>query len=1602
MNDDLKWKQAEQQLKDLQDVIIELAAQSDLEQGLRVCLDSVIKISGLDGGGIYLTDKQTGALSLVAHKNLSDKFIQAVSFIPPEDPWAQLIMKGEPVYIEHAGEQGNNFPDIVSEKIKSLVVIPVKYKKRVICSLNIISYRTALIPGKIRQSLTSIGAHIGSAIRRLQSETAIAKSEQLYSDLVETAQDLIWQCDAEGRYIYLNPAWEDVMGYSVDEMLGKKFTDFQRPEQGKKDMNEFSRLLSGGVVKGYESCHIAKDGKERLLVFNAKYVRGADGEIFGTRGTAYDITGRVRTAKELQERIAFEELLSDISSMLFAGTDKDPAMGIREALKRISGFLDADRGSLFGLSEEKNKLVLLSHYVEEGVAAPELCITEKMLPWYFSKMNHGEVVILDENHPPDKKALNEFEYIKTIGMKSVISIPLLSRGSTSGMISFSSFSRKRIWPMNLVQRLRLIGEIFMNVVYQYRAIADRNRIFTYSMDMLATAGFDGFFKALNPAWERTLGWSPDELCSVPFLEFVHSDDRESTVNCMSVLKLGDSVTGFQNRYKCKNGEYKWISWNSFPLLQEQLVFGVARDITKQKKSEEVLRESEGRYFQLFNNTKNGVIVFAVVDKGKDFILKDINEAGAQLYRNPKENLIGKSIYEILPAVEEYGLVSVFRHVLETGESESMPVSCYHDNSFEGWFDNFVYLLPTGEIVTVCSEVTESKRSEKALRENEERMRAIIENSLFGAHLYETDSDGDLIFIGFNRAADEILGVSHRQFVGKTIEEAFPLLAETEIPEMYRTVAREGTKYEREQFSYDDHQEVAGIFSIHAFQTGHNRMAVFFRDVTEKRKSEEKIRESEERYRLLLQNANDMVFVHEIALQGPGRFIDVNEKACRLLGYSREELCSMEVSAIDTPEQAKKLPQIIHELYTTGHSMFLTQHVKKNRERIPVEVSARLFKIRDKDLILSVARDITERFHAQREIQEREVLLKESQKVAQLGHYTLDIQQETWQSSEGLDLVFGIGEDYKRDIEGWITIVHPEHAEEMFTYLQNHVIRDLHLFDREYRIIRRNDKVTRWVHGLGKLELDENSRPVRMFGTIQDVTERKQAEEQLAAEKERLSVTLRSIGDAVISTDTDGKIVLMNSVAEKLTGWKLADAVGKNLTRVFHIIDGITGAPCANPVDEVLASGEIVTLADHTVLVAKDGSERLIVDSGAPIKDSSSRTIGVVLVFRDNTEKHQAEANLIKTQKLESLGLLAGGIAHDFNNLLGGIFGYIEIARDYCASGAFEEIDPLLEKAVNVFGRAKNLTQQLLTFSKGGEPVKKTGDVGAFLRESVQFALSGSNVQSRMQIQQDLWTADFDENQIGQVIDNIIINAKHAMPSGGIIRVTARNMVAAGKKHPVLADGEYICISIQDEGEGIPREHLAKVFDPFFTTKKSGSGLGLATSYSIIKKHSGHIELLSEESRGTMVTLYLPASKKKLPQDQPVIAVSKQNCGRILVMDDEEYIREIITAMLSRFECSVQTSRDGDETIRLCKKAKAENDSFNIIICDLTIPGGKGGKDIVNELKKIMPESKIIASSGYSEDPVMAAPENYGFFDCIRKPYRLSDLNALLQSAIDAE
>jgi PAS domain S-box-containing protein len=502
---------------------------------------------------------------------------------------------------------------------------------------------------------------------------------------------------------------------------------------------------------------------------------------------------------------------------------------------------------------------------------------------------------------------------------------------------------------------------------------------------------------------------------------------------------------------------------------------------------------------------------------------------------------------------------------------------------------------------------------------------------------------------------------------------------------------------------------------------------------------------------------------------------------------------------------------------------------------------------------------------------------------------------------------------------------------------------------------------------------------------------------VADEQERLRVTLYSIADGVITTDVGGRVVLVNEVAERLLGLSRDEAAGQVLDDIYAVCSDADGTPAESLVHRVLSGAAAPESAVDVYVRDPAGRLRTIAQTCAAIRDRRQQIVGVVLVIRDITDEKEMQDQVFKARSLESLGLLAGGIAHDFNNILTSILGNISEAQTFLAEDS--EVLGLLASAENASFQARDLTQQLLTFAKGGDPVRRSHSLAAVIRDTAGFVLSGSNVRCYFDFAADLAPVFVDRGQIGQVIQNLILNATQAMRRGGIVKVRAENLRNSADLPPGLPPGNLVKLEISDTGEGIPEHLVNQIFDPYFSTKQQGSGLGLAVTYSIVARHNGHIEVASQTGRGTIFTIYLPAATEKPLAVQDVPDAAERAQGAILIVDDDPRVRRTLRLMLGRAGYEVTEACDGAEAVEMFETARSRNEPVDLVITDLTIPGGMGGQEAAAQILARDPQAKLVVSSGYSNDPVLAHHTEYGFLGYLCKPFTRQELLRVVQAAL---
>ncbi len=748
-----------------------------------------------------------------------------------------------------------------------------------------------------------------------------------------------------------------------------------------------------------------------------------------------------------------------------------------------------------------------------------------------------------------------------------------------------------------------------------------------------------------------------------------------------------------------------------------------------------------------------------------------------------------------------------------------------------------------------------------------------------------------------------------------------------------------------------------------------------RDISGRKRAEEALLRSEEKFRDLAEGMPDGA-----VLVADGRFRWVNPAFCEMYGYTAEELLGQPVGMTIAPETRPLVLQRMADRLSgkAAPARYRGAALRKDGSTFDVEVSVRTVAVEGRPGILTILRDITETTRAQEALRESEeryraIFEQAADSVVLLDAGTGAILDFNDRAHEGLGYTRA---EFSALSLGQIDAV--ESPDETVQHCAKIVRGGADAFETKQRA--RSGEVRDVQVRARRISIRGRDY---VLGVWHDITDRKRAEEALRLSERQYRSTLDSLGDAVHVLDRDFRIALIN---QAFRDWMAAlglpaDAEGRTIFEVFPFLpERVRGE-----YRQVFERGETLITEERT----RVGTRDIITETRKIPVFEGDRVVRVITVVRDITERRRFEQELLKTQKLESIGLLAGGIAHDFNNLLAGVLTNLAVARQKASGDS--SLGRALAEAERAAYRARGLTQRLLTFSGGGDPVRQSLALGPLLRETAEIALAGSNVRCDVRVPDGLWPAHADAQQIGQVVQNLLLNARQAMPDGGTVALEAANLQAGPDVPLHLGPGRFVRLSVADRGVGIPPEDLARIFDPFFTTKESGTGLGLTASYAIVKKHGGAIDVQSQPGVGTTFCVYLPASDAPpAPPPRPDAAPGRPG-SRLLLMDDDVILRRGARRLLRQSGYDVECARDGAEAVKLYAQAREAGEPFDAVILDLTVAEGMGGEDCARALRALDPDVKAIACTGYAEDDVLAGLREGGFRAFLRKPFSPEEL-----------
>jgi PAS domain S-box-containing protein len=1373
----------------------------------------------------------------------------------------------------------------------------------------------------------------------------LRRSEEKYRGLFENAIDAICIVDRDQNYLDVNRRAIELFGYSREEILSMNIRDMLPPEQLVHSDKEFAKLTESGAYEKFIGRVRRKDGSCIDVEVSASAIV-EQGQVVGSRDIIRDITDRRKAEALLRDserrmRSIVESLPMGMHLYNLEPDGRLVFIGANPAADRILGV---------------DNRIFIGKTIEE--AFPPLKDTE--VPQRYR----------DAARSGRSWQTESIEYQNDL-IKGAFEVHAFQTAPDTMVAAFEDITGRKRSEAALKQSEE-----------KYRRLYNETPVLLQSIDR------NGILVEVNDYWLKTLGYDRSEVLGRKATDFLTAASRKYAQEVVQPAFFRDgAIRNVAYRLIKKNGDSADVLVSATAerdaagnVVRSQAVI---EDITERKRAEEALRESESRYRAIVESQAEFVVRYQ-----PGGIITFVNDTLCRYTNMRREDLLGRSYYPFMHPDDRDAFVRSIEALDRKNPSMVAEARVVLPDGRESWhqWTHLAIFNDRGDLVEYQGtgrDVTELKQAEARISESEKKYRTLFESSNDG--IFILDLDGN--FIDANPAAYARLGYTKDELLSLHISKLDTPAFSGQVPERIREIKERGFAV----FESANRRKDGSVMQIEvsARLLEYEGKTVVFsvnRDITERKRAQEELAGQKAMLQQILDTSSVAIFLVDKA----GRITQANKRMTEMFGQTMTELAGREyVELIHPTERETGRAKMLALLASKVQSVDVERHYRRKdgTEFWGHLAGKRFYDIHGSELgLIGVLSDVTERKRAEDALRKSEKMLQtiidaEPECVKLLDENACLIMMNRaglgMLQVESLDQVKGqcvcplVTSEYR---EAFLDLTRRVFRGESGTLSFEMVgMKGRHLWMETHAVPLRNEK-------------DEI---IAVLGVTRDVTERKKAEDALRQSEARFRDIIEnaSVGILVANVETR-EFLYANPAICRLLGYSQQD---------FH---SLTAMDITVPEERQESSAGFQAHAEgkldvtERTLRRKDGSTvRMSINS---VRMEFDGQPGLVGFFTDVTEKRLLEEERLKAQKLESLGTLAGGIAHDFNNLLQGIFGYISMAK--LTIDQREKSLAMLVQAEKALHQSVNLTSQLLTFSKGGKPVKKATDLRSVIENAVKFALSGSRVSYDLSFGHDLHAVEADEGQIGQVIQNIVLNAEQSMPLGGRIDIEARNVPparAAGL--PLAAADGLVEIVVRDQGTGIPSEHLPRLFDPYFTTKEKGSGLGLATSYSIVKNHDGMIDVSSVLGKGSTFTVYLPAIRAaQVPaaSSAPGSCVAGRSC-RVLVMDDEEIVRLVAGELLRELGHEAEFAENGGSAIEKYRQALSEGRPFDAVILDLTIRGGMGGLETLLKLKEIDPGVNAVVSSGYSDDDETADYKTHGFRSYLKKPYNIEQLQDVL-------
>jgi PAS domain S-box-containing protein len=1154
----------------------------------------------------------------------------------------------------------------------------------------------------------------------------------------------------------------------------------------------------------------------------------------------------------------------------------------------------------------------------------------------------------------------------------------------------------------------------------------------------------------SPGFFAALGYAPGELRAEPQLwrQLMLPEDAARLGDALErhLHSHGSGAFRQEARYRRRDGSIAHFvcsievtAWD--PSGRPQRIVGCHQDVTAQRQAEHEVVRSRDLAQQLISSSMDGFWIND--DQGR---ILEVNDHYLAMSGWSRAELLAMSIADIdLDESPEL----LLGHIADIKRGVSRRFEARHRCKDGSILDVEVSVSPLpgdpGKLVAFTRDVTEHRRSRREAQLEQRRMAAILglaeadglgaaalldsaaehAVALTGSRLgfiFHHDSErGALVLSAWSRDALERSGLAGGQTVwtldeaglwGEVVRQARPLIAEDpwaaaaaerRLPEGHVPVPRMLAVPVR------DAGRIGAVLAVggkpQPYEEAESRqLAIFAQDVWKvvaRKRVEEALAQSRKMYTELVESAQDLVW----QCDPEGRYVYLNPAFEAVFGYPVTRMLGRHFSDFQEPAHAERDRRVFQRLLAgsgariKGHE---TVHLGKDGRRLHLVFNARSL-LDDRGEVVGThgtAYDITERKWAEEAMRRSSRMLHEAQKVARLGSYTLTVATGKWVTSAVLDEVLGIDHEHPRDLDSWAQLIHPDDRQGMVRYFQEQVLGQRTPFNREYRIVRPSDGAERWVHGRGELVIGVDGQVLEMFGTIQDITERKQVESALRESEAKFRM-LSEVSLIGIIVSQDARVKYVNQAAAEISGRAVEDLLAGDAWALRHDLF---------PGQDVEITGEPQEghESHRTLLLRRpDGTERWIERyvKTVPFEERLAYFITVLDVTdRVLADERQAllEEQLLHSQKLESVGRLAGGVAHDINNMLTPILGYArileqELGQDHPHRAPVEEIGSAAE-------RIRDMTQQLLAFARKQTLELKRLDLRTVIAsfERMLRRTLRENVHIETHLTERPLTCRGDPRQIEQILLNLAVNAQDAMPQGGRLIITASDLELGGGASSRIdgpAPGRYVCLEVSDSGVGMGQEVLDKIFEPFFTTKElgRGTGLGLSTVYGIVRQHGGHISVTSVVGKGSTFRILFPwTAGTETAEPTPAPGVARGGSETILVVEDQEQVLRLTASALKRQGYEVFTAGDGAAALDLVRRLARP---LQLVITDVVMPD-MNGKALYEALQKLQPGLEVLYMSGYPADVIGTEGVLDAGTELLQKPFTLDGLAQRVRSVLD--